>query len=117
MGSPVVQWQMLSNRPDELAAFYSMVFGWKVNADNPLGYRAIDTHSKHGIPGGIWPAPPEARTFTQLFVAVPDVAACVKLATALGATIIVPPQKLPDGDEMAILLDPQGMSFGLTKAK
>jgi hypothetical protein len=117
MGSPVVQWQMLSNRPDELAAFYATLFGWTVNADNALGCRMVDTGSPKGIPGGIWPAPPEAHAFTQIFVAVDDVPASVARAQALGATVIVPPQKLPDGDELAILLDPQGISFGVTNAR
>ena len=51
----------------------------------------------------------------QLYVQVDDVAEKASLATELGATVVVPPQKLPDGDEMAILVDPQGVSFGLTK--
>ena len=117
MGAPVMQWQMLSNTPDELAKFYAQLFGWKVNADNAMGYRAIDTASRQGIQGGIWPAPPQAHTFTQLFIAVPDVSATFNRAVEMGAKPLVPPQKLPDGDEMAILHDPQGMSFGLMKAR
>ena len=39
MGDPVVQWQVVTNQPDKHAAFYSAVFGWKISADNPLGYR------------------------------------------------------------------------------
>jgi hypothetical protein len=30
--------------------------------------------------------------------------------------VIVPPQTLPDGDEMAILTDPSGMSFGVMRS-
>jgi len=115
MGSPVIHWQMLSNKPEELAAFYSRLFGWKVDANNPLGYRAIDTGSKSGIGGGIWPAPPQAPTFTQIFMQVTDLKATFQQALSLGAKAIVAPQTLPQGDEMAILLDPQGMSFGLIK--
>ena len=37
-------------------------------------------------------------------------------ATAQGAKVLVPKTELPDGDTMAILLDPHGMSFGLVKA-
>lgn len=113
MAAPVMQWQMLSKNPDELAKFYAQLFGWSVNADNPMGYRVINTGSQQGIQGGIWPAPPQAQTFTQLFVAVSDVGATFRRAIEMGAKPLVPPQKLPDGDEMAILQDPQGMSFGL----
>jgi predicted enzyme related to lactoylglutathione lyase len=31
----------------------------------------------------------------------------------LGAQVIVPPQALPDGDALAILVDPEGRPFGL----
>jgi len=82
-------------------------------ANNPLGYRRLDTGSKAGIQGGIWPAPPQSPDFVQLFVSVDDVNASVKKAEDLGAKLIIPPTMLPEGDEMAVLHDPHGMSFGV----
>ena len=61
----------------------------------------------------MWPAPPDAHDFVQLFIDVDDVTAVAKRVVELGGKVIVPPQKLPDGDEMAILQDPAGNSFGL----
>ena len=113
MGNPVVQFQMISKNPDETARFYSALFGWTVNADNPLGYRQIRTGSSEGIQGGIWPAPPQAPNFVQLFMAVDDVTAAVAKAQSLGAKVLIPPTMLPEGDEMAVLHDPQGMSFAV----
>jgi len=72
MGNPVVQFQMLSKSPDATAQLYCALFGWTVNADNPLGYREIHTGTERGIQGGIWPAPPQAPNFVQLFIAVDD---------------------------------------------
>jgi len=115
MGRPVMQWQMISKNPETLAKFYSSVFGWKVDADNPLNYRMVDTASGRGINGGIWPAPPEANSFVQLFIEVDDVAKYVQNAAAAGAKVIIPPQKLPGGEEMAVLHDPEGIPFGLHK--
>lgn len=113
MSNPVMQFQILSKAPDAAAQFYSALFGWKVDADNPMGYRRIDTGSPQGIQGGIWPAPPQAPNFVQLFIAVEDMKAAVERAQQLGARILIPPTQLPEGDEMAVLHDPQGMSFGL----
>jgi predicted enzyme related to lactoylglutathione lyase len=113
MGNPVMQFQILSKTPDETAQFYSTLFGWTINADNPMGYRQINTGSAEGIQGGIWPAPPQAPNFVQLFVAVADVRASVKKAEGLGAKLLIPPTLLPEGDEMAVMHDPQGMSFAL----
>ena len=115
MASPVMQFQILVRQPAEAERFYSELFGWKVDANNPLGYRAIDTGSKRGIQGGIWPTPPEANGFVQLFVEVDDVRAHFARAQELGAKPIVPPQKLPQGEELAILHDTQGIAFGLFK--
>ena len=113
MANPVTQFQILSKSPDATARFYSKLFGWTVNADNPLGCRQIRTGSDVGIQGGIWPAPPEAPNFVQLFITVDDVGAVVKQAEKLGAKVIVPPTRLPEGNQMAVVLDPQGMSFAV----
>ena len=110
MSAPVLKWQMLSPEPEKLIAFYRELFGWKVSADNALGYREVDTG---GVPGGVWPAPPGAPAFVQLFIGVDDVAKAVEKASGLGATVLVPVTALPDGDVMAILRDPAGLTFGL----
>ena len=74
MTNPVMQFQILSKDPEATAKFYSQLFGWTVNSDNAMGYRRIDTGSNEGIQGGIWPAPPQAPNFVQLFTAVEDAA-------------------------------------------
>ncbi len=49
----------------------------------------------------------------QLFVEVFDVDDCIAKAIRLGAKVLVPKSVLPDGDTMAVLLDPTGLSFGV----
>ena len=44
-------------RKESTARLYSNLFGWSINANNPMGYRRIATGSADGIQGGIWPAP------------------------------------------------------------
>jgi predicted enzyme related to lactoylglutathione lyase len=114
MTDPVVQFQILAKSPDQTAAFYGRLFGWRIDASNALGYRRIDTGSRQGIQGGIWPAPPHAPNFVQLFIGVSDVTAALAQATELGAKVVIPATTLPDGDQMAVLLDPQGMAFAMT---
>src|SRR5690242_1732800 len=117
MANPVVQFQILSKQPDDTARFYSNLFDWTIDADNPMGYRRIDTGSTEGIQGGIWPAPPQAPTFVQFFVGVDNVGAAVQKAVGLGAKVLIPATVLPEGDEMAVMLDPQGMSFAVWRRK
>ena len=113
MSSPVMQFQMISKNPDETARFYCELIGWTADANNALGYREIRTGSAEGIQGGIWPAPPQSPNFVQLFMAVDDVKTAVQKAESLGAGVLIPPASLPAGDEMAVLHDPQGMSFAV----
>lgn len=116
MSNPVTQFQIISKHPQQTAAFYAELFGWRVTSDNALGYREIDTGSARGINGGIWPAPPQVGDFVQLFITVNDVRSAVERANGLGAKTVIAPTLLPAGEEMAVLQDPGGMSFGIWKA-
>ena len=108
-----MQFQILSSQPDQTADFYAALFDWSISANNPMGYREINTGSEEGIQGGIWPAPAGTPGFTQLFMAVDDVEAKAATAQSLGAKLLIPPTALPDGGAIAIMLDPHGMSFAL----
>jgi predicted enzyme related to lactoylglutathione lyase len=77
----------------------------------------IDTGSDRGIGGGIWPAPQASQSFVQLFVAVDDVDEYLAKAEKRGGTVVIPKQVLPEGDEMAVLLDPEGVCVALAKEK
>ena len=114
MSGPVLQWQIVAPDPDAVLTFYRRLFGWSVTDANAMGYREVDT-GPGGLPGGVWPAPPGAASFVQLFVGVPDVDAALARALELGAQVIVPPATLPDGDVLAVLRDPAGLTFGLMR--
>jgi predicted enzyme related to lactoylglutathione lyase len=113
MTSPVVHWQFLSADPDRTAAFYQQMFGWSVSSANGMGYRSVTSSSDRGINGGIWPAPPGAPESVQLYVEVEDIDSALARLQELGGAVIMPKQLLPDGDAMALALDPFGRSFGL----
>lgn len=114
MNNPVVQWQMVSTEPEAIGRFYSGLFGWKISTANSMGYRQVKTGDE-GFSGGIWPAPPQSHSFVQLFVGVNDVQRTVDKAIGMGAKVIVPVTVLPDGDTMAVLADPAGVTFGVMK--
>jgi predicted enzyme related to lactoylglutathione lyase len=110
-----MQWQILAKDPDKVAAFYSKLFAWDIVTNNALNYRMVDTRSERGINGGIWPVPPEGHSMVSLYVEVHDVGAFAARATELGGKVVVPPRKLPDGDEMAVIVDLEGIPVGLFK--
>ena len=91
MSAAVVRWQIVTPHAESSANFYKKLFGWTVTQDNA----------------------PDAPSFVQLFVEVSDVDATIATAEKLGATVIVLKAVLPDGDVMAVLRDPTGITFGL----
>jgi predicted enzyme related to lactoylglutathione lyase len=46
---------------------------------------------------------------------VHDVAAEAKRAVEIGGRIVIPRQALPGGDEMAVIVDPDGIPFAIFK--
>lgn len=111
---PVQQFQILARNPQRAAEFYQRVFGWTVQADNALAYRTVKTG---GMDGGIWPAPPEGHGLAQLFLAVPDVKTAARAATDAGGTVVIPPTTLPDGAELCVIVDLEGIPFGMFTSK
>ena len=117
MANPVMHWQILTKQPEKLEEFYSALFGWKVSGDHALGYKQVDTACKEGIHGGFWPiSEKEGHSMVQLFIRVDDVKAHAKKAEKLGAHIVMPPQTLPGGDEMAVAMDPDGIPFAIFRS-
>jgi predicted enzyme related to lactoylglutathione lyase len=112
--NPVTRWQIIARDPEASARFYSTLFGWRVDADNALGYRQLATG---GADGGIWPSQGEGPDMVQLFVEVDDVATMIESAVQLGARVVIPRAVLPDGDVMAVLVDTAGLAFGLQQRR
>lgn len=117
VGNLVTQFQILSKDAERSAKFYSGVFGWSVRTDNALGYRVLDTGSPEGIHGGIWPAPPQAHPAVQFFMLVDDLQECITRTRSLGGSVVMPQQKVPDGDEMAIITNAEGLPVGLVRPR
>lgn len=113
MPNPVVRWQIVTPEPERAATFYHKLFAWELTNANAMGYRELRSGVTSQVDGGVWPAPPGQAGLVQLFFEVENVDECLEKALRLGAKVIVPKSVLPDGDTMALLLDPTGLSFGV----
>ncbi|MBL9201491.1 MAG: hypothetical protein JNL39_13360 [Opitutaceae bacterium] len=111
MPNPVIRWQIITPEADQAAGFYKKLFAWDLSTANALGYRELRSGEARGADGGVWPAPPGKPSFVQLQIEVADIDAAIGKATKLGASVIMPKSVLPEGDAMAVLLDPAGISF------
>jgi predicted enzyme related to lactoylglutathione lyase len=112
MGAPVVWFEVAGRDFDSLSKFYSELFHWKVNADNPARYGMVETGSDSGVQGGIFAT--DDTEYVSFYVSVPDLQAKLKEAENLGAKIVQPPTPTtPDGPTVAMISDPEGHRVGV----
>jgi hypothetical protein len=113
MGNPVVHFEINAGDAGKMQSYYASLFGWKVDASNPMNYGLVDTDSGgQGIAGGIGPAeagPP----YTIFYVQVPDVQAALDRAVSLGGSVVTPVQVIPGMVTLAIFADPEGNQVGI----
>jgi uncharacterized protein len=120
MGQPVVHFEIMGTDADKLRSFYSDLFNWRINADNPLSYGLIEREGNVntegiGIGGGIGAMEgyPGHVTF---YVEVPDVEAALATAERLGGSRVMGPEQVMEGVVVGMFTDPEGHAVGLVKA-
>ena len=114
LGQPVVHFEVIGRDGGRLQSFYSQLFGWTIDADNPLGYGLVDTSSGDaGIPGGVASAQPGAGNRVTFYVDVPDIDATLTTVERLGGTRLWGPASVFEGLELGQFTDPDGNVIGL----
>jgi hypothetical protein len=108
----VVHWEINARDPKALHGFYAELFGWKINADNPMGYGLV-TAGGDGINGGIGPA--QGIPGVTFYVRVPDLDAVLRRVGEMGGGTAVPPTHIPDMVTFAVFTDPEGNRIGIIK--
>jgi len=116
MGHPVVHFEICGKDETKLQEFYSKLFDWKVDANNPVNYGLVDTGAGRGIGGGIAKAQPGMPGVT-IYVEVPDLQTCLDKAVGLGCKVLVPVTEIPGTVTYALLSDPEGNAVGLVKSQ
>jgi predicted enzyme related to lactoylglutathione lyase len=118
MGKPVVHFEIMGSDAEKLRSFYSQLFGWNINADNPMNYGIVDRADNLGadgigIGGGIG-AMPDTPGHVTVYVEVPDVAAALAAAERLGGTKLMGPEPVPGQDlVIGLFTDPEGHVMGV----
>jgi predicted enzyme related to lactoylglutathione lyase len=113
MGRPVVHFEILGNDGARLQAFYSELFDWRIDSNNPMNYGIVDTRGEGGINGGISASPEGARV--TVYVQVDDLQAHLDAAERLGGRVVMPVTEIPGTVTLAQFADPDGNVIGLVK--
>ena len=114
MKHPVVHFEIQSERFKELHGFYSELFGWEINADNPIGYGIARTHAEGdvGIDGGIG-GTGNGGSMVTFYVQSDDLEASLKKAESLGGKVVMPVTTIPGMVTLALFADLDGNVVGL----
>jgi predicted enzyme related to lactoylglutathione lyase len=121
MGQPVVHFEIVGSDTAKLHSYYSQLFGWEIEADNPMGYGLVPREGNVnadgvGIGGGIARGPEGYGGHVTFYVEVPDVEAALAQAESLGGTRMMGPEKVMEGVEIGLFTDPEGHTIGLIKS-
>lgn len=114
MGRPVVHFEVLGQDGAGLRSFYSDLFGWTINADNPMNYGVVSADGT-GIGGGIGVGPEGYAGHVTFYVGVPDVEAALAQAESLGGSRMMGPEKVMEDVEIGLFQDPEGHLIGVVK--
>jgi predicted enzyme related to lactoylglutathione lyase len=113
--SKVVHFEVTGRDGQKLRSFYTSLFGWKIDASNPMQY-GIVSPEQGGIGGGIAQAH-DGRPLVTFYVAVEDLAETLKEVADLGGKTMLEPTQVPGGPRIAMFADPDGNAIGLIKAE
>jgi uncharacterized protein len=121
MGQPVVHFEVIGKDADKLRSYYSNLFGWQFDADNPMNYGMVQREANVnpdgvGIGGGVGPGPEGYGGHVTFYVEVPDVEAALAKAESLGGSRMMGPDKVAEDTEIGLFNDPEGHVVGLVRS-
>jgi predicted enzyme related to lactoylglutathione lyase len=115
MADRVIHFEVTGRDGASLQRFYSDLFGWAFDTNNPGGYGMVSS-DQTGIVVGVGSTPDGSSGQVTGYVAVPDIDAALARAETLGGRTIMPKMSPGPDATIALLADPEGHVIGLTQA-
>jgi len=122
MGHPVVHFEIVGKDGPGLMRYYSELFGWEIDAGNPMGYGVVAREENLsdegvGIGGGVAAGPDGYAGHVTFYVQVPDAEAALATAERLGGSRVMGPDEVPGmGIIVGHLADPEGHVIGVIES-
>ncbi len=114
MGQPVLHFEILGKDGKRLQDYYAELFGWNIDANNPMNYGMVE-RAGDGIGGGIGPGPADYPGHVTVYVGVPDVEAALAKAESLGGRRVMGPEQVTPDTQIGMFTDPEGHLMGVLK--
>jgi predicted enzyme related to lactoylglutathione lyase len=121
MGGAVVHFEIIGRDAQKLQRYYSSMFGWEIDANNPMNYGIVPREGNTnadgvGIGGGVGVGPEGYAGHVTFYVEVPDVDAALAKAESLGGKRLMGPDKVAEDTEIGQFADPEGHVIGVIGA-
>ena len=118
MGQPVVHFEVIGQDGQKLQSYYSDLFGWQIDANNPMKYGTVQRDGNTnadgvGIGGGVGVGPDGYEGHVTFYVEVPDVEAALAKAEELGGTRTMGPDEVMESLVIGMFQDPEGHLVGV----
>ena len=120
MGQPVVHFEVIGKDGPKLQSYYAELFGWEINADNPMKYGTVQREGNTnadgaGIGGGVAAGPEGYDGHVTFYVEVEDPEAALAKAEELGGARVFGPDEVMPGLVIGQFTDPEGHVIGIVK--
>jgi uncharacterized protein len=121
MGQAVTHFEIMGKDAEKLRSYYSELFGWEFESDNPMNYGIVQREANVsadgiGIGGGLGAAPEGYPGHVTFYVEVPDVKAALAKAESLGGSRMMGPEQVTEQVEIGQFKDPEGHVIGVVKS-
>ena len=114
VGAPIVHFEIMGGQGKQLEEFYSQLFGWNVDSNNPMNYGMVQTGGEDGINGGVG-ANEDGSSRVTVYAQVDDLQETLDRVEQLGGKTILPPSDVPGGPRLAMFADPAGNVTGIVE--
>ena len=111
MANKVVWFEVVGKDGAKLREFYGDLFGWTIDANNPMEYGIVDEQDS-GIGGGIG-ASESDEGHLMFYVGVDDPQSYLDRVEAMGGKVVTPLTPIPGMVTFAHVQDPGGHTFGI----
>ena len=121
MGRPVVHFEIIGKDGKALQDYYSELFEWPIDADNPMSYGIVAREENvnadgTGIGGGVASGPEGYDGHVTFYVEVPDAEATLAKAESMGGKRLFGPDQVMEGLVIGQFTDPEGHLIGVIQA-
>lgn len=112
MAASVIHFEVTGKDGPALQRFYSDVFGWKLDTNNPGGYGMVREEA-HATTGGIGAAPQGTQGGVTFYVSTDDPKGTLAKVEKHGGRVVMPLTEVAPQTTIALFADPEGHIVGL----